>query len=249
MVGVWLFLWAMLAVWVLGLFSLQREARRFRRRAGAAAVSPAPPTGDPYPGLLDLPFVAASAPRARRLTLALGGVIFLRCPGRPGTTRTGQSGTIDQAPDRVRRGGQARPARRDPRERQRRDERRALRRGTRAGSPRRPSRSGGASPWRATRTGAGNGSSRSLQTVVSLTVPQYTARSSAGHPPAHPAGAERLADPVRPPADARAPRRAPRSSPTSNPVDGTIFRPSPGARPTTTRSSPTRTRRPPARRG
>ena len=30
MVGAWLFLWAMLAVWVLGLFFLQREARRFQ---------------------------------------------------------------------------------------------------------------------------------------------------------------------------------------------------------------------------
>ena len=30
MVGSWLFFWAMLAVWVLGLFFLQRESRRFR---------------------------------------------------------------------------------------------------------------------------------------------------------------------------------------------------------------------------
>ena len=35
MVGAWLFFWAMLAVWVLGLFFLQREVRRFRTETEA----------------------------------------------------------------------------------------------------------------------------------------------------------------------------------------------------------------------
>ena len=46
MVGAWLFVWAMLAVWVLGLFFLQREIRRFRigaRPARQAASRPRTP--------------------------------------------------------------------------------------------------------------------------------------------------------------------------------------------------------------
>ena len=38
-VGTWLFLWAMLAVWVLGQFFLQREARRFSAGAERAAAA------------------------------------------------------------------------------------------------------------------------------------------------------------------------------------------------------------------
>ena len=56
-IGLWLFVWAMLAIWVLGQFFLQREAGRFRARAGTDAEPDRPPPGavDPYAGLLDCP--------------------------------------------------------------------------------------------------------------------------------------------------------------------------------------------------
>jgi transglutaminase-like putative cysteine protease len=87
-VGAWLCLWALLAVWVLGQFFLQREARRFSlapvqpatRRAGAPVV-------DPYHGLFDLPYAAATI-RVMFTTLALGGLIFLVLPRQAGANRT-----------------------------------------------------------------------------------------------------------------------------------------------------------------
>ena len=97
-VGTWLFLWAMLAVWVLGQFFLQREALRFSgcsvarsapRRQRARREFNAPPV-DPYRGLFDLPYVAATV-RVMVTTLALGGLIFLVLPRQAGATRT-QSG-------------------------------------------------------------------------------------------------------------------------------------------------------------
>jgi protein-glutamine gamma-glutamyltransferase len=96
-VGAWLFLWAMLAVWVLGQFFLQREAHRFSAiqsfgRAQGQQPSRefvAPPI-DPYRGLFDLPYVASTA-RVMATTLALGGLIFLVLPRQAGATRS-QSG-------------------------------------------------------------------------------------------------------------------------------------------------------------
>ena len=91
MVGAWLFVWAMLAVWVLGLFFLQRELRRFRmEEAGAASGQSAQ---DPYRGLFDVPF-AGTTLRALALTLVLGGLVFLLLPRQAGATRSRSSGTM-----------------------------------------------------------------------------------------------------------------------------------------------------------
>ncbi len=96
-VGSWLFVWAMLAVWVLGQFFLQREALRF---AGALSLEDTlpqrsrqefnAPGADPYRGLFDLPYVASTV-RVMVTTIALGGLIFLVLPRQTGATRT-QSG-------------------------------------------------------------------------------------------------------------------------------------------------------------
>jgi hypothetical protein len=92
-VGAWLCLWALLAVWVLGQFFLQREARRF----SLAQAAPSPqragaPTLDPYDGLFDLPYAAATI-RVMFTTLALGGLIFLVLPRQAGANRA-QSNTV-----------------------------------------------------------------------------------------------------------------------------------------------------------
>ncbi len=97
-VGTWLFIWAMLAVWVLGQFFLQRESLRFSSELAADSTPglltrqefQAPPE-DPYQGLFDFPYVAATV-RVMVTTLALGGLIFLVLPRQAGATRT-QSGT------------------------------------------------------------------------------------------------------------------------------------------------------------
>jgi len=87
-VGAWLFLWAMLAVSVLGQFFLQREARRFAPAERAPAASDVyAPVVDPYTGLFDLPFVIATV-RVMVTTLALGGLIFLVLPRHAGATRS-----------------------------------------------------------------------------------------------------------------------------------------------------------------
>ena len=97
-VGTWLFLWAMLAVWVLGQFFLQREALRFSTELAVDTVpekSARPEflarSDDPYRGLFDFPYVAATV-RVMITTLALGGLIFLVLPRQAGATRN-QSGT------------------------------------------------------------------------------------------------------------------------------------------------------------
>ena len=96
-VGAWLFLWAMLAVWVFGQFFLQREAHRFsavqtpgRSHDYQPSREFVAPQLDPYRGLFDLPYVAATA-RVMVTTLALGGLIFLVLPRQAGATRS-QSG-------------------------------------------------------------------------------------------------------------------------------------------------------------
>ena len=89
-VGTWLFVWAMLAVWVLGQFFLQREAQRLSARRGSderTAACGARPV-DPYPGLFDVPYVARDACASWSTTLALGGLIFLVLPRQAGATRS-----------------------------------------------------------------------------------------------------------------------------------------------------------------
>jgi hypothetical protein len=87
-IAAWLFVWAMLAIWVLGQFFLQREASRFRALANAAMVGP-PATvqaPDAYRGLFDFPY-ALSTLHVLATTLALGGLIFLMLPRKAGATR------------------------------------------------------------------------------------------------------------------------------------------------------------------
>ena len=95
--GAWLFLWAMLAVWVLGQFFLQREAQRFSAAHSIGRASRQRAlrefdvvSADPYRGLFDLPYVASTA-RVMVTTLALGGLIFLVLPRQAGATRTQSS--------------------------------------------------------------------------------------------------------------------------------------------------------------
>ena len=98
-VGAWLFVWAMLAVWVLGLFFLQREIRRFRmEEAGAASGQSAQ---DPYRGLFDVPF-AGTTLRALALTLVLAGLVFLLLPRQVAQHGHGHPAPVGPAPDRVR---------------------------------------------------------------------------------------------------------------------------------------------------
>ena len=87
-IGLWLFVWAMLAIWVLGQFFLQREAGRFLTSGEALGSTVLRPLSvDPYAGLFDLPYVLATA-RVLATTLALGGLIFLTLPRQVGATRS-----------------------------------------------------------------------------------------------------------------------------------------------------------------
>nr|WP_303652463.1 DUF3488 and transglutaminase-like domain-containing protein [Paludisphaera mucosa] len=87
-VGVWLFLWAVSAVWVLGQFFLQREARRFLSPTPARARAPMEPLReDPYRRLFDFAYFTATA-RVLALTLGLGFFVFLLLPRQQGATRS-----------------------------------------------------------------------------------------------------------------------------------------------------------------
>lgn len=88
-VGVMLAAWAVLALWVLGLFSLHRESIRSRGVKGSTGAAGAA-EAEPYPDLLNVPYML-SASRVMLTTLALGGVIFLTLPRRVGSapTKTG----------------------------------------------------------------------------------------------------------------------------------------------------------------
>ena len=90
--GATLLCWAVLALWVLWLFSLQRDAERARAEAPSGVAGASAPDAEPYPGLLNAAFLLSAA-RVTLTTLALGGVIFLAMPRRPGSARTfrGQS--------------------------------------------------------------------------------------------------------------------------------------------------------------
>jgi hypothetical protein len=87
-VGAWLFVWAMLAVCVLSLFFLQREAHRFlpaqdHRPDSELKGGPV----DPYRGLFHFPF-AVETLRVITTTIALGGLIFLVLPRRGEVNRS-----------------------------------------------------------------------------------------------------------------------------------------------------------------
>jgi transglutaminase-like putative cysteine protease len=82
----------MLAVWVLGLFFLHREIRRFRIEPDAPALR-GQPASDPYRGLFDIPYLGATL-RALTLTLVLGSLVFLLVPRQAGATRSKPSGAM-----------------------------------------------------------------------------------------------------------------------------------------------------------
>ena len=78
-VGMLLVVWAILALWVLSLFYLHREALRSGRPGPVLPSGGAPPAEEPYPGLFGMPFYLATA-RAAAMTLLLGVFIFLIMP-------------------------------------------------------------------------------------------------------------------------------------------------------------------------
>ena len=86
LVGTMLFTWAILALWVLVLFSLRRDAVR---AAGTSPATRLPGSGDgePYPGLLNIPFLLSGV-RVTLITLSLGGAIFLAMPRSSGAVRS-----------------------------------------------------------------------------------------------------------------------------------------------------------------
>jgi transglutaminase-like putative cysteine protease len=81
--------WALTALWTLSLFYLRREAAR-DQKIPDVVVTPNPDRSEPYPGLIDTPFLI-SATNVALITLFLGGVIFLVMP-RWSTPARGQSG-------------------------------------------------------------------------------------------------------------------------------------------------------------
>jgi len=91
-VGVALFCWALLSLWVLTLFALHREALRMR----AAPMATSAAGGDraePYRGLVDMAYALSTA-RVAAITLALGGLIFLAMPRRPSMGSSQASGVV-----------------------------------------------------------------------------------------------------------------------------------------------------------
>jgi len=86
-VGVWLFIWAVLAVWVLGQFFLQREARRFAPEPAAPRAPLEALENDPYRSLFDWGYFSVTA-RVLALTLGLGFFFFLVLPRQQGVTRS-----------------------------------------------------------------------------------------------------------------------------------------------------------------
>lgn len=85
-VGVWLFIWAVLAVWVLGQFFLQREARRFLAPDTKPRAPMEPLPQEPYTRVFDSAYFVATA-RVLVLTLGLGFFVFLLLPRQPGASR------------------------------------------------------------------------------------------------------------------------------------------------------------------
>ncbi len=80
-VGIALFTWALLSLWVLTLFALHREALRMKGAPMGFPPGVVAERSEPYRGLLDTPFAFSTA-RVAATTLALGGLIFLATPRR-----------------------------------------------------------------------------------------------------------------------------------------------------------------------
>ncbi|MFO0889582.1 MAG: transglutaminaseTgpA domain-containing protein [Isosphaeraceae bacterium] len=88
-VGLLLVIWAVLAIWVLGLFFLHREVGRFageEEEEVDAAVRPVEPVADPYHGLFDSAYWLTTG-RVLAVTFVLGFFFFLLLPRQPGVTR------------------------------------------------------------------------------------------------------------------------------------------------------------------
>jgi transglutaminase-like putative cysteine protease len=83
--GMMLIIWALLALWVLGLFYLHRESLLARAERGTA-FGGGGADDEPYPGLLTIGFLL-SALRVMATTLALGGAIFLVLPRQAANVR------------------------------------------------------------------------------------------------------------------------------------------------------------------
>ena len=77
-IGLVLLAWAITTLWTLGLFYLRRRADR-QVSSQDRSITPAINPLDPYPALVDLPFLASTAKMAAT-TLVLGGLIFLVLP-------------------------------------------------------------------------------------------------------------------------------------------------------------------------
>jgi protein-glutamine gamma-glutamyltransferase len=90
-VGMALFAWALLSLWVLTLFALHREAIRMGVAPMGTSDGVAADRSEPYQGLLDLPFAFSTA-RVAATTLALGGLIFLATPRRTSMGSSQSSG-------------------------------------------------------------------------------------------------------------------------------------------------------------
>ena len=92
-VGVALFAWSLLSLWVLTMFSLHREALRMKKVPMASLARVGADPSEPYRGLVDPPFLVTSL-RIALTTLALGGLIFLAMPRRTAMGTSKNSGTM-----------------------------------------------------------------------------------------------------------------------------------------------------------
>ena len=92
-VGVALFTWALLSLWVLILFALHRESLRMRVVPMGFPSTTRADRSEPYQGLLDLPFAVSTA-RVAATTLALGGLIFLATPRRSSMGSSQSTGLV-----------------------------------------------------------------------------------------------------------------------------------------------------------
>jgi protein-glutamine gamma-glutamyltransferase len=92
-VGIALFTWALLALWVLSLFALHRESLRMKDVATSSSSIVEGSRSEPYQGLIDTPYLFSSA-RVAATTLALGGLIFLAMPRRPSMVAQQNTGVI-----------------------------------------------------------------------------------------------------------------------------------------------------------
>ncbi len=92
-VGIALFSWALMALWVLILFALHREALRMKVAPMAETARARGDRAEPYRGLIDVPFIVSTA-RVAATTLALGGLIFLAMPRRTSMGSSQSSGAL-----------------------------------------------------------------------------------------------------------------------------------------------------------